>query len=563
MRHVRLLVAVCAALMIAAPAMALDLEISGHYFVEAFSNSNITLNDNDKTDSYGSMEFMAKPVFKVNDNITLTTQFTALEDHVWGTDDNAQLNEDNPFAPDIDDGNNFDWKAAYMTIKTPIGGFVIGRYIDSAWGTGLGDSTASHGSNDQHKDRIMWIVPVGDFISGLVAQENQEGDKGNEFSNLDYYKFYGFSVYKQENWSAGLLISNYQHNDFVSQGDLRAFQRGFANYNTLAAAATTARGTYTGTYNQALELAGALNPALIPLVQGAPYDAATSAALDGALAGAGLPALDLFGLNSTAVNAEGAAAFQGAAISSGPARGKMDIWVIDPYFKGTFGPLSIETELLYGSGDIDLDVARVDPVTGQVFDSIDAEGFAATIDLKYDLAAFTFNAGYTYVQGDSDYTDDETNAIGYLEPSIDLEHGFLLTSDISGLEQTLGGTDGTGVPLGNLSGGPLTITGTAGYSMYWLGVKYAVLENLKLGLMFVDSKADDAPYVDQDSGTGDKWDDDHGEEYNFTVEWDIMDNLAFNGVIAHLSAGDFWQAGDPNADVEDNTTYYGRLTLEF
>ena len=30
------------------------------------------------------MELMVKPVFKINDNITLTTQFTALQDHVWG-----------------------------------------------------------------------------------------------------------------------------------------------------------------------------------------------------------------------------------------------------------------------------------------------------------------------------------------------------------------------------------------------------------------------------------------------------------------------------------------------
>jgi hypothetical protein len=34
------------------------------------------------------MELMVKPVFKINDNITLTTQFTALQDHVWGDDAN-------------------------------------------------------------------------------------------------------------------------------------------------------------------------------------------------------------------------------------------------------------------------------------------------------------------------------------------------------------------------------------------------------------------------------------------------------------------------------------------
>ena len=204
------------------------------------------------------MEFMAKPVFKVNDNITLTTQFTALQDHVWGTDASGPDDEadSNPLAPKMDNNENFDWKAAYLTIKTPIGGFIAGRYIDTGWGTGLGDSSASHGSNSDHKDRIMWVVPVGDFISGLVAQKNREGDKGTIFSDQDYDRYYAFSAYKKENWSTGLLFSCYDIGDFVTQKELRRFQAGYTNFTQLSAAATTARGTYTGSYNGASSIAG-------------------------------------------------------------------------------------------------------------------------------------------------------------------------------------------------------------------------------------------------------------------------------------------------------------------
>jgi hypothetical protein len=584
MKNFRLIAAICAALLIAAPAMALEVEISGHYFLETFNHSNQLLNKTfiDRNDSanyelgvgyptketsrneYGSMELMIKPVFKINDNITLTTQFTALEDHVWGDDAKSKLNEDDPFAPDIDDSNNIDWKAAYMTIKTSIGGFIIGRYIDTPWGgIGLGDSTASHGSNDRHKDRIMWVVPTGDFISGLVAQRNNEGDKGNEITDGDNHKYYGFSAYKQENWSTGLLIANYQYKSFVNQADLRAFQKGYATYTEQVDAATKARGTYTATYNQALELAAPLGAT--GLVQAARFDENESGTLDATLVSLGREPIDLYGLNSAATDAEGAAAYTADQyhLQEGPTYSKLDVWLFDPYFRGTFGSLSVETELIYGIGKVELDEARKDPVSGREFDELDAEALLATIDLKYDIAGFTFNAGYTYVQGDSDYTDDDTNAAGYLEPSVDLEHGFLLTSDVSGLERTLGGTDANGVPLGNLAGGPTTLTGTAGYQMYWLGVKYAVLDNLRIGLLYVDSKADDAPFVNPDSGTGPRWDDDHGEEYDFTVEWDIMDNLSFNGVVAHLSAGDYWKQGDASADIEDNTTIYGRLILEF
>ncbi|WP_319522559.1 hypothetical protein [uncultured Desulfosarcina sp.] len=550
MKKVSLLIALCAALMIAVPAMALEVEVSGHYFVETYNHSNETLSENDATDDYGSMEFMAKPVFKVNENITITTQFTALQGHVWGSDDNSTLNEDDPFAPDIDDANNIDWKAAYMTIKTPIGGFIVGRYIDTPWGLPLGDSTASHGGNDEHKDRIMWVVPVGDFISGLVYQRNEDNDLGNVVSDADYHKYYGFTAYKQENWSTGLLIANYQHKNFVTQADLRAFQAGYVNYQDKVDAAALASATLGGTIEAAL--AGGIPQALID------NDIATPGAT---LGGFGIP--DLHALSEDASAKSAQATYAGYLISNGPTRSELDLWVLDPYFMGTFGGFSIEAELLYGFGTIDIDEARTDPVTGQVFQDMDATGLGATIDLKYDIAGFTFNAGYTYVQGDSNYTDDETNAMGYLEPSIDLEHGFLLTSDTSGLESTLGGTDANGIPVGNLAGGPTTLTGTAGYQMYWLGAEYAVLENLKLGVLFVDSKSDDPPYLDPDSGTGPQWDDDHGQEYDFTVEWNIMDNLVFNGVIAYLDAGDYWKQGDETAEIEDNTTFYGCLTVEF
>ncbi len=560
MKKIRFMVTICAALMIAAPAMALEVEVSGHYFVEHFNHSNPNLNKDEASDDYSTMEFMAKPVFKINDNITLTTQFTALQDHVWGTDASGPPSDEaanNPLAPKMDNTENLDWKAAYMTIKTSIGGFIVGRYIDTPWGTGLGDSTASHGSNSRHKDRVMWVVPTGDFISGLVAQKNGEGDKGSILSDADFHKFYGFSAYKQANWSTGLLIARYEHKNYVDSRDLRNFQMGYDSYQAASSGATVAQGTYAGTYAQALQLAGALNPALVPLVQAAPFDAGSSTALDGALGGAGIPAIDLYGLNSSAIAAQGAAAAAGAAISAGPTRSTLGLWVFNPYFMGTFGPLTAEAEILYGFGEVDLDETRT--YQGQTFDSIDASGLAATLDLKYDIAGFTLNAGGTYVQGDSNPDDDETTAIGYFEESLDLEHGFLLTSDYQNLRTTLGGTDENGIALGNVSGGPTTITGPAGYTSFWLGAKYQVLDNLKLGALYVKSKADDAPKTN----AGVEWDDDHGAEYDFTVEWDIMNNLKFWGVVAYLDAGDYWKAGGYNAEIENNTTLYGRLTLEF
>lgn len=324
-------------------------------------------------------------------------------------------------------------------------------------------------------------------------------------------------------------------------------QANFNIYNNALDAASLAQLTYDGTRAATLAATGG-----------------SQALTNGAEQTPGQP-LNLARTNLDLAN--GAVTQAALPLANGIQRSVAGLWVFDPYFKGDFGPFSIGTELVYGFGTIELDEIRTDPVTGNTYDEIDAEAMLATLDLKYNIAGFTFEGGYTYVQGDSDYTDDETNAAGYLEPSVDLEHGFLLTSDIQNLRTTLGGTDSRGIPLGNLAGGPETLTGTAGYQMFWLGAKYQVLDNLKLGLLYVDSKADDAPYfnLDPTAGAIDKrqWDDDHGSEIDFTLEWDIMNNLKFWGVIAHLDAGDYWKQDDPTRDVEDLTTFYGRLILSF
>jgi hypothetical protein len=298
MKNVRLIVAICAALMIAAPAMALEVEVSGHYFIEAFNNSNENLRPDDGTDDYGTMEFMAKPVFKINDNITLTTQFTALQDHVWGDDTLAEYSTF-PFpvadggTPQVDNSSNFDWKAAYLTIKTPIGGFIVGRYIDTPWGTTIGDSTASHGSNSLHKDRIMWVVPVGNFISGAVYQKMEENDKGADISDQDFSKAYLFSAYKQENWSTGLLFANYSHKNYLSSKNL-AYAATAAGYASVAA------------------------PYAEPIGGGA-----TTELFTGPTAGTG--------------------SWVGDSDSYYGTRGDLTLWVLDPYFKGQFGSVGIGT----------------------------------------------------------------------------------------------------------------------------------------------------------------------------------------------------------------------------
>ncbi len=528
MKKIRFMVAICAVLMIAAPAMALEIDVTGFYFVQTYNNSNENLDKDDATNDFGTMELMVKPVFKINDNITLTTQFTALQDHVWGDDANPKATVF-PFpvgsggTDQIDPANNFDWKAAYMTIKSPIGGFIVGRYIDTPWGTGFGDSTASHdttGTNSLQKDRVMWVIPLGDFISGAVYQRNEEFDKGTAVSDQDFTKAYVFSAYKQENWSAGLLFANYTHKNYLSS-------------KNLAYAATTAGYASVGA------------PYAVPIGGGA-----TTELFTGPTAGTG--------------------SWVGDSDSYYATRGELTLWVLDPYFKGQFGPVGIEAELLYGWGDVDQNGAGTD--------DIDAQGMGYFVDLSYALGPVKLSAGTNYVQGDSNYLDDTASPLGYFERSIDHERGFLMTSDTSKLEDSLGGQvttspwNGAGLNMGNESGGPGSVTGTAGYQSFYVGADWQINEKWKLSGFFTTLTADDAPYTNPLGLLSQttlqpipnvQWDDEVGQEYDVTLTWNIMNNLTFKGLFAYLDAGDFWKQGNPDKEIENNTTIYTQLIVEF
>ena len=112
-----------------------------------------------------------------------------------------------------------------MTIKNPHRRVSSsGRYIDTPWGTELGDSTASHGSNDLAKDRIMWGGgPWAISSPAWSTSASVRGDKGVSDSDEDNIRAYGFTAYKTgETGSTGLLISHYNLKGFVDMADLRA-----------------------------------------------------------------------------------------------------------------------------------------------------------------------------------------------------------------------------------------------------------------------------------------------------------------------------------------------------
>ena len=105
-----------------------------------------------------------------------------------------------------------------------------------------------------------------------------------------------------------------------------------------------------------------------------------------------------------------------------------------------------------------------------------------------------------------------------------------------------------------------------------MGADWQISENFKLGGFYVDMTADDTPYTNPlgllDSGTlqplpNVQWDDEVGQEYDVTLTWNIMNNLTFKAIYAYLDAGDFWKQGDSTREIENNTTIYTQLIVEF
>ncbi len=79
--------ALCLALIVAAPAMGFETEMSGSYNVKGFANYNIGMTDEEANDSYMTMRFRLRTDFIITDNISLITRFDALDNKRYGSDD--------------------------------------------------------------------------------------------------------------------------------------------------------------------------------------------------------------------------------------------------------------------------------------------------------------------------------------------------------------------------------------------------------------------------------------------------------------------------------------------
>lgn len=184
-------VAICAAFIMAAPAMAIDADFSGYYTVRGFCDTNYGLQSTDASNSYMDMELELNTVFKVSDNLSLTTRIMGLSDKKWG-------DSDDPADGDIADDLDIDH--IYMTIKTGFGKFDIGRMASGVFGTSFVDS-------EYEADKIKYTKVIDNLTLVAFFQKDVEKDADTGITVSDEDKdVYGLAgKYKTEDIAAGLL----------------------------------------------------------------------------------------------------------------------------------------------------------------------------------------------------------------------------------------------------------------------------------------------------------------------------------------------------------------------
>ena len=412
-------VAICAVFVMSVPAMAIDADFSGYYQVRGLYDSNFGLNKDDSSSAYMDMRLRLKTVFKVSDSLSLTTRLDAFDDKKWGVDGNK--------------GDDIDLDRVYMTIKTGIGQFDIGRMNADTFGTKFLDSYTD-------ADAIQYTKAMGDFTLEALFEKRDEQD-------------------------AGFVDNN--GNGILEAGELMVSDKDMDIYYL------------TGEY-KAEDIEAGLQGAFI---------------------------------NEKTESDETVKAY-----------------VLNPYFITKLGQISLQGELCYIFGDVEIDAAS----------DVDIKALAYNIEASYDLDMASVELGYAYFSGD--VTDDNDYEAFDGGVGDDWEKLFILTTNENDYLETLGGVgnlSGSGVDNMEETSGDDSIPGA---KIFYAGASITPIENLKLGIIIGYAKADEVKAGEED---------DFGYEYDLTLDYKIMDNLTYSAIAAYLDAGDFFKGKgtDPNADI--------------
>jgi len=207
--------AAAACMLFAIPAMAVDVDFSGHYRVRGFFEDNTDLNDNTGSSNAAmDMRFRIEPVVKISDNLKVTTRFDGQDNRVWGDDTTLQDARGTTTVGTED----FGLERVYMDATFDMIGLRVGRMVAGACGLQFCDSETDA---DRIKVILRNIEPFYlDFTYQKAIEEDYtSGQSASASSDADYDAYWIHGFKSDETMTYGLLFGFYNNANVSATAD--------------------------------------------------------------------------------------------------------------------------------------------------------------------------------------------------------------------------------------------------------------------------------------------------------------------------------------------------------
>jgi len=187
------------------PALALDVKVTGEYFVAGYWESNRALKSGDETaQRYYAQRLQINPVFQIADGLRLVTRFDALE-RVWGQDPIGST----PTATNsrnTRDEQNIVFRRAFVSANVPGGVLDVGAM-------GGGRTGTVFMNYDADVFRIKYTTYFGPWSIQILTEKALETSLKTSTSDSDKDKYSITPVYKWTGGEVGTQLQWYRYND--------------------------------------------------------------------------------------------------------------------------------------------------------------------------------------------------------------------------------------------------------------------------------------------------------------------------------------------------------------
>jgi hypothetical protein len=222
-----------------------------------------------------------------------------------------------------------------------------------------------------------------------------------------------------------------------------------------------------------------------------------------------------------------------------------------PYLRGTFGPLKVEGELWYVTGELE--------PSAHGADDTDVDAWAAHGNVGFDVGPVGLSLGLAYTSGDDDPLDnDKENFLrsgGQDWTPLLIMTGYYMDSNLG----CMGNLNMRNVYTSTGSGLDRNVLG---YTLYYATADWSPMENVVLDFALGYAQINEEDHLEYFEGyTG--LDDEFGWEFDIGLTWQLMDNLKYNAKFGYFSEGDFWEMGDCNIDRDNTYSFLHALTVTF